>query len=301
MGVVPNWEDYESDIAIINTRGNFRNGRLARHRDRFEYTTQGTIPGMAEGTDQPEDLLIIIHGFNNDEEVARNACGLARDSLLMNDFDSAIIGYAWDADTQLDPNSMIGYHEGSLHAEGNGTKLARFIIDYKSVCPDTRVHILAYCMGTRVVAEMLYALDNDDAFADLPMLVESIHFVASDIPNEKVQTNSRYGAAIENNVRFFFNYYSNKDKVLGVLYRLKVAGNQALGCMDIRDADFIPSNYQSIDASAELKVLDMEGNFDVRRQGYNHLGVLGLLNAEGDHIDDGEMNLVANSIQAITQ
>ncbi len=300
MGVVPNWDNLKSDIPIINTRNNFRNGQLARYRDRFEYTTSGDIPGITLGTDRPDDLLIIVHGFNNNEEVARKACGLARDSLLMNDFDGAIIGYAWDADTQLDPNSMIGYQEGRLHAEGNGAKLARFIIDYKAVCPDTRIHVLGYCMGTRLAAEMLYALENDEAYADMPLLVESMHFVASDVEHFKVQTNQRYGTAIENHVRHFFNYYSNEDKVLGVLYRLKVGGSIALGCMGIRNRNFMPSNYHPVDAEAELKVLDLEGNFDVSRQGYNHLGVLGLLNDDGEHIDDGVMDLVADSIHSIT-
>lgn len=297
---VPSWGDVKEDIPLISSRGSFRNGVLSVHHDRFDYSTLGDIPGLTPGTEPPDDLMIIIHGFNNNEFIASSVCDLARDSLMENDFNGEVVGFCWDADTQLDPNKMIGYHEARLHAEGNGTKLARFILDYKTVCPDTRIHLLGYSMGTRIAVETLYALEYDEAFMDLPVLIESVHMVGASIHSHEVQTNERYGNAIENRVESFFIYYSEEDKVLGFLWRMKEGGH-ALGREDIKDEEFAPVNYYSIDAKAELKVLDSEGNIDTSRTGDNHLGCLGLKNADGVRVDDGVMNLVAEAIRSLVE
>jgi len=295
LSVVPNWGDVNEDIPIISTRNNFRSGRLAPFYDKYEYATLGNIPGFMPGTDPPDDLLIIIHGFNNNEGKASSACGLARDSLLSNEFDGAIIGLSWDADTQLDPTAMIGYHEGRLHAAGNGRKLSRFIVDYKAMWPDVRIHVLGYSLGTHVALEMLYALEHDRAFSDMPILVDSVHLVGASIDNELVQTDKRYGTAIENRVKYFYNF-STKDKVLGIFYRIK-EGDMALGCWGIQNRDFIPRNYADVDAGPELKALDSRGNIDSGSTGDNHLGCLGLRRPTGELVDDGVMNLVAQSIR----
>jgi len=292
------WEEPVLPMPLVSTRNHFRSGVLTSGHGKFDYMTTGAIPGFSPGSQIPDDLLIIVHGFNNYPDEAANACGKAQRSLLANGFDAALVGYSWDANTQLDPGAMIGFHEGRIHAVGNGGKLARFIVDYKSKCPDTRLHIMGYSLGTRVTLEALRSLNEDPAFADFPIMIETVHLVGASVDNEEVQTDQKYGVAIENEVRTFYNYYSLKDRVLGVLYLMK-EGDRALGETGIEEPELAPANYISVDARNELVVLDEEGRIMESRRGDNHMSCLGILDDDGNVLDDGIMNLVAEGILGI--
>jgi len=289
------WNEPSLPMPIISTRGHFRNGKLTREHGVYDYETIGKIPGYHAGTRSPDDLLIIVHGFNNYPQEASNSCGRAQRSLQLNGFDAALVGYSWDANTQLDPMAMVGFHEGRIQATMNGPKLARFIVDYKAKCPTARIHVLGYSLGVRTILECLRVLDENPAFRDLPVMIDSIHMVGASVDNEEVQTNHLYGKAIENRVGTFYNYYSREDNVLGWLYLMK-EGDRALGETDIENRNFAPSNYVSVDAHNELVSLDQSGQVSKGPKGDNHMGCLGLLDENGNVIDDGVMNLVAENI-----
>jgi len=283
-------------IPVVSTRGHFRNGTLNPGHNAYDYAVAGVIPGLTPGSVPPRDLLIIVHGFNNTPLKAANVFALASDSLAKDNFDGEVIGFSWDANTQADPWNMTGFHECRRNACGNGSKLARFIVEYKERCPDTRVHVMGYSIGARLALEAALALENDPALARSSVVIDTIHLVGAAVDNEEVQTDERYGVAIENRVGTLYNYYSTEDNLLGVLYPLKET-DRALGETDIEIPNRKPANYVSIDDRNELNTFDQAGRMLEREIGDNHCGCLGIWDTKGNLIDDGVMNLIVASIR----
>ena len=76
-------------------------------------------------------------------------------------------------------------------------------------------------------------------------------------------------------------------------------GDRALGETGIEEPELAPANYISVDARNELVVLDEEGRIMESRRGDNHMSCLGILDDDGNVLDDGIMNLVAEGILGI--
>jgi len=283
-------------VPTVNTRGHLRNGTINPGHNKYDYTIVGAIPGLTPGTLRPDDLFIVIHGFNNTPMKAANILALASRSLRENGYDGAIVGFSWDANTQSDPWNMTGFHECRRNSCENGSKLARFVLEYKARCPNTRVHILGYSIGCRLALETALALYTDPAFADTSTRIDSIFLAGAAVDNEEVQTDEKYGAAIQNRVGVLYNFYSLEDNVLGALYPLKET-DRALGETDIENPDMAPANYVSVDVEDELRTVTKSGIVSNKDFGDNHLGCLGIWDEDGNLADDGVMNVVADLIR----
>lgn len=281
----PRFEPLPADLEIphVSTRGQFDDGRrLARKPGSFDIV--GEVPGLANGIACDEAVIIVVHGFNNSPQKALNRFGVARQGLVANGFDGTVIGFSWDADTQLDPFSATGYHEAKAHTEGNGPLLAKLIENLKRACPGIRVGVIGYSMGARLALESLRHLENS---------VDAVYLVGAAIDNEEVELDERYGDAIRNRSVRTLNFYSPNDSKLGSFYKVKEA-DRALGKHDVEHPDRAPKNYHGIDVSNELPAIDDEGRVVPRgEKGANHSGYLGTRNGKGELTDDGVMNLVA--------
>lgn len=289
------WEQPAEPIPVISTRGHLKNGKLTAGHTSYDYDIEGDMPGLAEGSLPPPDLLIVAHGFNNTAEKALYKFAIARDSLVGGGYEGAFAGFSWDANTQTDPLAMTGYHEGMRNAAASGFKLARFVSDYKRDCPDTRIHLLGYSMGALVVLEALKALDDDPTLASDQVLVSSVHLAGASVGNDEVELGQRYGRAIEHSCGTLYNYFSPEDNKLGYYYPLKEGGS-ALGLTGIKDPQEQPRNYVDVYAVKELPALNDKGVADVDEYGDNHSGYLGTRNKSGELIDDGILDLVAQNI-----
>ncbi len=292
--LAPEWEAPEHTPVVISTRGHFHDGELTATHTDYDYAVRGALPGLAAGTAPPADLIITVHGFNNTELKALSKFDTAQAGLRTAGYDGALVGYSWDADTQHDPLSATGYREGRRHAVGNGPKLARFILDYRATCPDTRVHLIGYSMGARVALEALLAADTDEALGG-GWMVDTVHLVGAAVDNEEVELGERYGAAIERRCRVLVNYFSPADSKLAMFFPFK-EGDRALGQADIEHADRAPGNYRTLDVRTELISYDEAGSPEPGELGENHSGYLGNRSPGGELLDDGVMDLVAAEI-----
>jgi esterase/lipase superfamily enzyme len=293
------WQPPSASIPVISTRGSLRNGKLTAGHTAYDYHVENTLPGFTAGTAPPGDLILVLHGFNNTAEKALYKFGIAKEALESNHYAGVVAGYSWDADTQWDPLAMTGYHEGLRNATANGTMLARFIVDYKTRNPQTRVHLLGYSMGAKVALETLLALQQDRQCAYPGVAVASVQLVGASISNEDVELGKRYGTAISLRCGVLYNYYSPEDNKLTYYFPIK-EGKRALGMTDILHPAHKPSNYIGVNVQFELPKISDTGAIDTDEYGDNHSGYLGTRNQDGKLIDDGVMNLVARNIAALS-
>lgn len=290
--VRPHYPPPRAALAIISTRGQLDDGELIPPHTATEYSVRGSLAGWDAGAPAPADLLVVIHGFNNNENKALYKFDVAREGLATAGYTGALAGFSWDADTQDDPLSATGFHEGRANAVANGPKLARFVSDYRARCPRTRIHLLGYSMGARVALEALWAADNDPQLAGAGWRVDSVLLVGAAVDNEEVELGERYGAAIERRAGVVINYYSPRDEKLIRFFPLK-EGDRALGQAGSEHPDRAPANYFERDVQAELFDYDSAGRPKLDELGENHSGYLGNRGSGGKLADDGVMDLVA--------
>ncbi|MCB1221899.1 MAG: DUF726 domain-containing protein [Planctomycetales bacterium] len=291
------WQEVEAGIPIISTRGRFHDGQALEVGNSGPYSMD--LPeGMADfWQEQPADIIVIIHGFNNSAAKASVKFHTAEMSLRSCGFEGEIVGYSWDADTQKDPFGTTGYHEGRRNAVANGARLASFVADCRERLPGTRIHLVGYSMGARLALEALVAMEDGEQFPQAALQVDSVHLVGAAVDNEEVELRERYGRAIERHCGFLVNYYSAEDNALGMFFPLKEA-DRALGESDIEHPADAPANYRSIDVSDELLEYDASGQVKEER-GDNHSGCLGNISEEGELLDDGIMDVIVRQIRQL--
>lgn len=286
----PRFDPTEEDMTIphISTRGAWVDGDLTVPPD-YSGVPEGPVPGLAAGAACADDLMIVIHGFNNRREKAMNRFGVARQSLRRSGYRGVVIGFSWDADTQHDPFSMTGYHQGRDQAVANGPMLAAAIESLKRACPQMKVRLIGYSMGARLALETLLALKSH------PGIVDSVHLVGAALDNEEAQTDGRYGPGMRA-ARHVVNYFSPEDSKLGLYFWAK-EGDRALGKADLENSAAKPKNYSSHNVAPELPEVDDDGNVvPGGKSGTNHSGYLGTRNSRGELTDDGVMDVVFRDI-----
>ncbi len=154
-------------------------------------------------------------------------------------------------------------------------------------------------MGARVALEALLALANDPVFSTRDWKVDSVHLVGAGVGNDEIQTNRKYGRAVENAAGAVINYFSPKDDMLGH-YFIVSERDRALGRKDIEQPKLAPANYSSHNVQEELPTVSRNGKVLAgRERGENHAGLLGTRDRNGALSDDGAMDVVAADIRRL--
>lgn len=261
----------DADTPIVSTRGHYYEtwtGGVARSADvgPVQIDTTGDVPGLESG-DCPEEILIYVHGFQNDEEAAIENFNLARASLREEGYTHPVVGFSWDSDT-----GITDFSDANEIAARNGKKLAQLIKLVKCSCEDTKVRLVSHSLGARVVLNAVQSLHEDalwnsDCACGEDKRVASVHGLGAAVDNEEVAKGHNYGKgygyfgnAIEAEVGEFHNFFNYEDNVLSGTYALgKLLGahlsvDQALGenGADVLSYPYLPDNYNQHDVTERV-------------------------------------------------
>lgn len=243
--------DYEApdEFPVLSTRGVFdtegsvrpdADGTDPEKRGDWSFA-DGSEDGDASADAEPDAdavadaLVVYVHGLNATKPDALNQAYTTQVALRDADVQHPVVGYSWDSDREWGPAKRT--------AEANGPALADWLVGWAE--DDGRpVHVVGHSLGARVICEALRALaddGHDDALA-------SVSLLGGAIPQDSVQTDGRYGAAIATATPRFANFYSGKDNVLGWIYRVS-DGTDAVGHGGIADAERAPAGYEDVDVT----------------------------------------------------
>jgi Alpha/beta hydrolase of unknown function (DUF900) len=222
-------------------------------------------------------------------------------SLNVNKYYNPIIGFSWDSNTAINPS---GWNIAKFIAYQNGPKLAKFISDFKTNCPNVNIRIIAHSLGAKVVESALIALANDTNqiwMKDTVYNIASVHLIGAAINDESTSKNTPFGNAIENTVNTFYNLYNSEDTALKGTY-VNTENQNPLGLYGLKKGEPFPANYTERDVKFEIPPLKMANGIyqsfwdkEVSGWGDNHSGYIGFR----EHYpfsrllkDDGAINVI---------
>jgi hypothetical protein len=285
----------------------------------------------------PNEIAIFVHGWDTDEDKAKERFDRVKLSLEKNNYTRPLVGFSWDSDQ--------AWLSAKFVAKDNGPQLAKFIVDTMEKCKkqqpeeDVRIRLIGHSLGARVV---LSALDSLNKNQDWNNTIASVHLMAAAVDNEEVSmypsdilndpTNwgspkSDYGKAIQEEVIEFDNLLSTKDDVLepnltnpfDQIYPYFEA-DWALGQSGYQKVPYdikimtksLPKNYNETDVQNELVAIcdaDSDNKPDLPFKvgetimiGDNHGGYMGYRDKDNKSriTYDGAINVVVSDWNNIT-
>jgi len=302
----------QAQTPYISTRGHFTDipllgPELNPGHSANDFDTTGDVPGLGKGP-CPKELVIYIHGFNNNSSDAVKIFNQANNSLKLDPQESPVIGFSWESD-----QGPLDFDDSSRIATMNGRKLAQFLYEYRCTCPDTRMRLIAHSQGSRLVLNALQTLKEYNHVAsivlDFPggrsgdllfptfeqgrklrslinynckcfkdVNVESVALVGAAVDNEEVQI-GEFGMAISEVVSGkFVNYYNEQDPILKFLFTPEDF-DLALGLSGAERGVFLADNYYDVNVTEQV--------------GKDHSGYVGKSSdPEAEGGGDGIMDLV---------
>ncbi|WP_435154340.1 esterase/lipase family protein [Haladaptatus sp. DFWS20] len=200
-----------ADFPRATTRGHFDihwwyGDQLTDGHTATDYSTVGDVPGY--GSANPEEVMISVHGWLVEKDVAPDHFQTVKTSLRNNGYDHPVIGFSYDSDTSVD-----NWWPATDIAERNGAKLANFITDYRAQT-GARVRLIGHSLGGRVVPATIKAL-NSWEYRDY---VESATLLGAAADNDSVAVDGEYGDDIANVVGSLDNFWKDGDNVLNWAY-----------------------------------------------------------------------------------
>jgi pimeloyl-ACP methyl ester carboxylesterase len=215
--------------------------KLVSGHTKIDYDTSTNVP-VIDTVGRPTEIVIYVHGFQNDEQSAVENFNAVKESFRKNNYDIPVVGFSWDSDV-----GILNFNDAKIIANMNGPKLANAIMDIKDESPSTKIKLIGHSLGSRVILQTLQTLHNDD----WNYKIESVHLLGAAVDSDVVGLNQTYGEAIESVVTIFHNKHNYKDNTLKVYY-FNFEGNQALGQIGAGNAILLPENYCEEDVTNEV-------------------------------------------------
>ncbi len=285
-------------LPIISTRNHFNleTGQLNLSRNKEDYDSYD-VPGLnGNPCSDNNEIAVYIHGVWTRQISAKEQIDRTNLSLNANGYDIPVVGFNWDSNTAINPS---GWDIAKSIAHQNGPKLAKFLLDFKTKCPNCKIRIIAHSLGAKVVESALIRLNNNETLKNNSAYsITSIHLIGAAINDRATSKNTQFGTAIDNIVYNFYNLYNPKDNLLQGLY-VKTENENPLGLLGLHKDEPFPSNYTERNVISEIPPFRMASGIykpfvdnTVSDWGNNHSGYIGFRDVNGKLKDDGAINVI---------
>ena len=136
-----------------------------------------------------KELTIMIHGLRNDKAGAVAKVLLAKNQLRKLGYTYPVIGFSYDSNTtgaHLIKHAKRALATGQIIAKKNGRNLGKFIEDFKSTSPNTKIRLMGHSLGSQVILSTLEYLEKKKQNFGI---VDSVYLfgasITEDVPSSK--------------------------------------------------------------------------------------------------------------------
>jgi Alpha/beta hydrolase of unknown function (DUF900) len=152
----------------------------------------------------PEEVVVFIHGWGNDEKEAKERLDRVKMSLEHNSYTHiSLVGFSWD--------SNVDWLPVKTNAKENGQKLAQLLLNYMINCSmnnninqneqlqqqdrnqeNTKIRLIAHSVGSRIILSALDSLHQNTIWNNITnnFKIESVDLMGAAVDNEEVSMES---------------------------------------------------------------------------------------------------------------
>lgn len=200
------------------------------------------------------DLLIYVHGYNNDLDKAIRNLGTIEEHYIKEGSPiKHLLLFSWPSQ-----GKKIKYRNDMKDAEESGQALARNIMKlqkfYETYFKDgdqtfcgRKIHILAHSSGARVLQHAMNYLRNGQYGMNIGVIFEEAILAAADVDDFMLETHQPLGYLCEISNRV--HNYNNKKDVALTISRTTKNSNPRLGQKGVRGFSNLPSNLVMVDTT----------------------------------------------------
>jgi esterase/lipase superfamily enzyme len=195
-----------------------------------------------------KDMLLLIHGFNNDfDEVT--AAYLDFDKRIRTvGFRGNVMGFTWPS-----YGEWFQYFGDVEQVEYAAFGFLNFLLALRPLLGEKKFHVNTHSMGAYLLIRTLAAYSRIDAIAEpLPgrFIVDEMTFFAADVSNEILERGEDGNIAVGEASRLT-SYFSYKDPILGISQVVNRDGR--LGLAGAERPSRLPRNAFQIDCSTLIE------------------------------------------------
>ena len=198
-------------IPRISTRGYYdlSNGVTLKNNSYYTYPKNDFKKLI-----NSQEITIMIHGLRNDNAGAITKVVLAQKQLRKLGYVHPVIGYSYDSNiigAHLIKHAKHALTVGQKIAIKNGKNLGKFIEDFKTISPKTKIRLMGHSLGSQVILSTLEYLAKKKQNIGI---VEGVYFFGASITND-VPSSKKYGKILQSIIHSkIVNHYAPKDEVL---------------------------------------------------------------------------------------
>ncbi len=202
-------------------------GHAISRRDWFDRVIAEGETGKNAAGKPVGDVVIYIHGFNNDPATVLERHRSIRKGLEAVGFAGVVVSFDWPC-----ASSALNYLEDRTDAKLTAIRLvsdgiAPFSRYVQQDC-DISVHLLAHSMGAFVVREAFDDADDRPAVAATSWTVSQVMFCSADVSSESMGFNATSSSLYRHCVRMT-NYSNPYDSVLSISGAKRVGVSPRVG------------------------------------------------------------------------
>ena len=239
-------------LRVPNDRDPHPDDRI-RRRAWFDEVRDRADGAADNRIDPAGDVLVFIHGYNNDQEIVMKRHRQLQADLWAEGFRGLVVSFDWPSH-----DATLNYLEDRWDASETAIELVTgcalpLAARQQSGC-QTNVHLLGHSTGAYVVREAFYHARKKGVLHRADWKVSQVAFVGGDIASASLAENDSVSGALFGRSLRITNYSNRNDKVLKVSNAKRLGLRPRVGRVGTPD-DAHPS-VVNVDCSAYFESLD---------------------------------------------
>jgi esterase/lipase superfamily enzyme len=190
-----------------------------KSRDRWRLAVRAAADGEEdEITGSTGDVLVFVHGYNNDMEAITWRTEALQQTLANQGWGGLVLAFDWPSD-----NTTLNYLEDRSDAAEVADRMVGDAIQLLMEAQNDdahpckiNVHLLGHSTGAYVIMEAFNQAQKKGALFKADWQVSQVALIGGDISADSLRDDSEWAAAMFARCLRLTNYSNRHDKVLGV-------------------------------------------------------------------------------------
>ena len=186
---------------------------IKKKSDWFNLVLKEAVVGKDLNGNDYGDVLVFVHGYNNNQEIVLNRHRKIKKSLEEEGYEGVVVSFDWPS-----ADSALNYLEDRSDAKYTAIKLVDdcikvFTLMQEDSC-QINLHILAHSTGAYVVREAFDDADDRPRVASTNWIISQIMFIGADISAKSMSESNAKSSSLYRHCVRLTNFSNPYDSVL---------------------------------------------------------------------------------------